>query len=137
MALANVIGEFGIVSAPEIKFSTNGKAWASFRAVTKERVRGADGGWTDGERTFIDIVCFGNEAQNLVESANVGDTLLVIGKLQQREWTDDEGAKRVQYKVVADMLGMSLKWGPIGSKNATENAVDAVKSVMQAEEVPF
>ena len=137
MALANVIGEFGIVSAPEIKFSTNGKAWASFRAVTKERVRGADGGWTDGERTFIDIVCFGNEAQNLVESANVGDTLLVIGKLQQREWTDDEGAKRVQYKVVADMLGMSLKWGPIGSKNVTENAVDAVKSVMQAEEVPF
>lgn len=137
MALANVIGEFGIVSAPEIKFSTNGKAWASFRAVTKERVRGADGGWTDGERTFIDIVCFGNEAQNLVESANVGDTLLVIGKLQQREWTDDEGSKRVQYKVVADMLGMSLKWGPIGSKNVTENAVDAVKSVMQAEEVPF
>lgn len=140
MSLASVIGEFGIVTEPQVRFSDGGKVWISFRAVSKERVRGSDGAWTDGNRTFTDIVCFGKEAENLADSAKVGDTVLIIGKLQQREWVDDDGTKRNSYRVVADQIGMSLKWSAYAPKQAPERAVKAAEEALGAsvlEEVPF
>lgn len=112
MALADVTGEFGVVTDPEIRFSENGKAWAKFRGVTKERIRDSAGNWTDGKATFLDILCFGKEAENLTESVLKGDSVIVIGRLQQNEWVDDEGSKRVTYQVVADLIGPSLRWTP-------------------------
>lgn len=140
MSLASVIGEFGIVTEPQPRFSDAGKVWVSFRAVSKERVRGSDGAWTDGNRTFTDIVAFGKEAENLVESAKVGDTVLIIGKLQQREWVEDDGTKRTSYRVVADQIGMSLKWSAYAPKNTPERAVKAAEDILGASEldsVPF
>lgn len=134
MALATITGEFGLVTDPELKFSNAGKAWVKFRGVTKERVRSAEGTWTDGRTTFIDVVAFGKEAENLVESASKGDTVMVSGKLEQREWTDDDGAKRTSYRIVADEIGMSLKWGPARTgKMAT--SIDSIKESLGAEEL--
>jgi single-strand DNA-binding protein len=140
MSLASVVGEFGIVTEPQARFSDAGKAWVTFRGVTKERVRGSDGAWTDGNRTFIDVVVFGKEAENLVESAKVGDTVIVVGKMQQREWVEDDGTKRAAYRVVADQIGMSLKWSAYSATNAPERAVKAAEDTLGAsviEEPPF
>jgi len=134
MALASISGEFGVVSDPEIRFSDSGKAWAKFRGVTKERVRDAQGNWTDGKATFLDILCFGKEAENLTESVLKGDSVIVIGRMQQNEWTDDEGSKRVTYQVVADMIGPSLKWTAAKTQRMMEQgAVDTAASVLGGE----
>jgi len=134
MALASISGEFGVVSDPEIRFSDSGKAWAKFRGVTKERVRDAQGNWTDGKATFLDILCFGKEAENLTESVLKGDSVIVIGRMQQNEWTDDEGSKRVNYQVVADMIGPSLKWTAAKTQRMMEQgAVDTAASVLGGE----
>ena len=134
MALATITGEFGIVADPELKFSSSGMAWVKFRGVTKERVRSADGTWTDGRTTFIDIVAFGKEAENLTESASKGDTVILSGKLEQDNWTDSEGNKRNGYRIVADEIGISLKWGPARTgKMAT--SIDSIKESLGAEEL--
>jgi len=136
MGLSTVIGEFGLVTDPEIKFSDSGKAWAKFRGVNKERIRDSSGNWTDGKATFIDVVCFGKEAENLTESVLKGDSVIVIGKMQQREWTDDEGAKRVAYQVMADLIGPSLKWTPAKTPKILDSSgVAAVEEAFNATEV--
>jgi len=132
MALAIVTGEFGVVTDPEFKVSDSGKAWAKFRGVTKERVRDSSGNWADGKATFLDILCFGKEAENLTESVLKGDSVLVVGKLQQNEWTDNEGNKRTNYQIVADMVGPSLKWTPAKTPRIIDAAISGVSVVSDA-----
>ena len=67
MALPVVTGEFGVVGNPEVRFSSEGKPWMKIRGVAKSRKRGANGAWTDGESTFIDIIVFDQLATNLTE----------------------------------------------------------------------
>lgn len=111
MALPQVNGEFGVVADPEIRFAESGKAWAKVRGVAKDRVRDSNGAWADGDPTFIDIVCFGKVAENLIDSVAKGDSIIITGKLQQQEWTDKETqTKRVGYRIVADEVGVSVKW---------------------------
>jgi single-strand DNA-binding protein len=136
-----VTGEFGIVKEPEIKFSSNGKAWLTIRCVAKERkLQGNQ--WVDGNVTFIDVVAFDKQAENLVESVSKGDTIMVTGKLVQREWEDNEGNKRSTMQINADQLAVSLRWGPAkaGQMLGSSNTIASVKEALGAEEleeVPF
>jgi len=134
MSLSTVAGEFGLVTDPEIKFTDNGKAWAKFRGVTKERIRDSSGNWTDGKATFIDVLCFGKEAENLAESVLKGDSVVVVGKLQQREYADSEGNNKVIYQVMADLIGPSLKWTPAKTPKILDaaNGVSAIKEAFDA-----
>ena len=141
MALPLITGEFGVVKEPEIKFSNNGKSWLTLRCVAKERKRQGDQ-WVDGYVTFIDVVAFDKQAENLVESVSKGDTIMVTGKLVQREWEDNEGNKRSTMQINADQLAVSLRWGPAktGQMLGFSNNIAAVKETLGAEEleeVPF
>jgi single-strand DNA-binding protein len=39
-----------------------------------------------------------------------GSQVLVVGRLQQRAWTAEDGSARSVFEVVADELGPSLRW---------------------------
>jgi single-strand DNA-binding protein len=138
MALPTVTGEFGIVGTPELRFSNDGKPWMKIRGVAKSRKRGANGAWTDGESTFIDIIVFDVLATNLTEqNLAQGDSITVTGRLAMREWEQD-GQKRTTYQITADSIGMSVRWKHYGSGAAMN--VDDVKASLgaeQLEDVPF
>lgn len=134
--LPPISGEFGIVADPEIRFSEKGNAWAKIRGVAKDRVRDAQGKWADGDPLFIDIIV-NQGAENLAESVMKGDTLLVVGKLRQREY-EVNGEKRTSYQISADSVGVSLRWGPAKtSRILGDSGVDAAKSALGGEEIPF
>jgi single-strand DNA-binding protein len=118
MPLARVFGEFGIVADPEIRFSDGGKAWVKIRGVAKDRVRDSNGAWSDGDPTFIDIIVFN---EHIAESVVKGDTVIVEGKLQQNDWERD-GVKHSSYRVVADSIGVSTRWQPAKTLNASKAA---------------
>lgn len=120
--------EVGIVADPEIRFSQNGRAWATIRCVAKDRVRDDNGQWTDGDPCFIDVVV-NQGAEHLAESVMKGDSLLVIGKLKQRHYEVD-GQKRSSYQVTADSIGVSLKWGTAKTARVLGDA--GVKNVTEA-----
>jgi single-strand DNA-binding protein len=111
MALPLVFVEGGLVADPELAYSQGGKAWARCRLVAKDRVRGDNGQWQDGDATFIDLVCFGKQAENLMESCSKGDTIVAQGRLKQREYEVD-GQKRTSYQIVADSVAVALTWHP-------------------------
>jgi len=138
MALPVVTGEFGVVGNPEVRFSSEGKPWMKIRGVAKSRKRGANGAWTDGESTFIDIIVFDQLATNLTEqNLAAQDSITVTGRLAMREWEQD-GQKRTSYQITADSVGMSLRWKHYGSGAAMN--IEKVKETLgaeQLEDAPF
>ena len=132
MALPVVTGEFGVVGNPEVRFTNDGKAWMKIRGVAKSRKRGANGAWTDGDSTFINILVFDQMATNLIESNLAAqDTITVVGKLQMREYEHD-GSKRTEYQINADSVGLSLRWKHYGAGTLS---VDQIKETLGADEV--
>jgi single-strand DNA-binding protein len=44
------------------------------------------------------------------ESTFKGSRVVVVGQLQQRSWTAEDGSARSTVEVVAEELGASLRW---------------------------
>lgn len=110
--------ECGVVRDPEIRFSSSGRAWGTTRVVAKDQVRGPNGEWQDGPPTFFDVITFGKTAENLVESVRTGDLLVVHGKFQEQEWETKEGEKRTSWRLLADEVGVSVRFNPAKTPRA-------------------
>ena len=129
MPLATITGEFGIATDPVISIGASGKAYLKVRGISKDRVRDSTGNWSDGNPCFIDIVCFGKEAENLFDSEGKGDSVLVSGKLQQNYWTDKEGKTHTDYRIVADSIGVSVRWTPAKTPRTLESGGQIASAV--------
>ena len=134
--LPSIASEFGIAKLPEIMFGKEGKAWAKIRCVAKDRVRDAMGQWADGEPLFIDVIV-NSGAEHLVDSVTVGDSIIAIGKLVQRDYEKD-GVKHSILQFRAESVGVSVKWGPAKTQRVLEaSGVASVKEALNATEAPF
>jgi single-strand DNA-binding protein len=122
--LPTITGEFGVVFEPELKFNDSGVAWIKIRGAASDRVYNPDTKeWEQkGDTTFLDILLGGKLAENLAESVTVGDQIIVTGDLNQREWTTNEGEKRVSYQIRAKSVGVGLVGGPAKSKRMVEQS---------------
>jgi single-strand DNA-binding protein len=95
---------------PELRYTQSGQAVLTLRlAVNRRRMDKATSEWVD-EVAFVDAVCWGDIAENVADSLDRGHRVLVVGRLQQQEWTDAEGTKRSKLQVVVDEIGPSLRW---------------------------
>jgi single-strand DNA-binding protein len=56
------------------------------------------------------VVVWRDQAEHAAESLTKGSRVVVLGKLQQRTWTAEDGSARSTVEVVADELGPSLRW---------------------------
>lgn len=128
-------GEFGIVKEPEIKFSDNGKAWLKLRGVAKDRVRDANGAYSDGDPLYIDIL-INQGAEHLFESVAKGDSVIVVGKLKQREY-ESQGEKKTVFQINADSVGVSTRFSTAKTQRALDsgNPVQAAVSGLGAQEI--
>ncbi|MDP9143835.1 MAG: single-stranded DNA-binding protein [Actinomycetota bacterium] len=60
----------------------------------------------------------------MAESLSKGSRIVVVGRLQQRSWTAEDGSARSVVEVVADELGPSLRWAtatPVKAKRASNS----------------
>ena len=51
-----------------------------------------------------------DQAEHAAKSLSKGGRVVVVGRLQQRAWTAEDGNARSTVDVVADELGPSLRW---------------------------
>jgi single-strand DNA-binding protein len=56
------------------------------------------------------VIVWRDQAEHAVESLSKGSRVVVVGRLQQRAWTTEDGSARSVGEVVADELGPSLRW---------------------------
>jgi len=64
--------------------------------------------WTgrrEQEASFFTVVVWRDQAEHAVESLAKGGRVVVVGRLQQRAWTAEDGSARSLTEVVAEELG--------------------------------
>lgn len=93
---------------PEIRYTAGGTAVATLGlAVSRRRKRGDE--WEE-QTSFFDAVCWRDLAEHVAESVTKGCRVVVVGRLEQREYEARDGSKRNVVEVVADEVAPSLRW---------------------------
>jgi single-strand DNA-binding protein len=70
--------------------------------------RVAVSGRREQEASFFTVVVWRDQAEHASESLSKGSRVVIVGKLQQRSWTAEDGSARQAVEVVAEELGASL-----------------------------
>ena len=111
MASDNCITLVGnITDDPELRFTPSGSAVANFTIAVNRRWKDQSGQWQDKLDGFFKCNCWREMAENTAESLQKGMRVMVVGRLQQRSWDDQEGNKRSAFEIQVDEVGPSLRW---------------------------
>lgn len=84
---------------PELRRTQSGTAVTSFSLAVDRDFKSQSG---EKETDFIDIVAWRNTAEFVTKYFSKGRMAVVEGRLQIRDWTDNNGGKRRSAEVVAD-----------------------------------
>ena len=95
-----VIGN--LTKDPEVRFTPNNQAVASFALATNRRYRDTSGNWIDAPAEYHDIVVWGTMGERCGQLLHKGDRVFVTGRLQTRSWEAQDGSKRYRTEVIAD-----------------------------------
>ena len=84
---------------PEVK-EINGKKAASFRIGITEKYKDTSNQMQE-KTEWINVIAWGKTAEVAEKYVTKGSTVFVEGKLQNRQWNDQNGNKRYVCEVVA------------------------------------
>ena len=87
-----------LTANPELRTTGSGINVCSF-SVACDRDRTADG---EKKCDFIDCVAWRKTGEFVNKYFVKGKPILVVGRLQQRDWTDKNGNKRRSYEILVD-----------------------------------
>ena len=99
---------------PEVRYTDSGIAPAMFRVAVAGR--------RDQEASFFAVVVWRDQAEHAAQSLAKGTRVVVVGWLQQRSWTAEDGSARSVVEVVAEELGPSLRWATATTTRATRSS---------------
>lgn len=90
---------------PEVRYTASGKAVATFTVATSSRWKDQDG--NDQERTeWHRVVAWGRLGEVCGDYLSKGKQVFIEGRIQTREWEDQDGNKRTTVEIIANDLIM-------------------------------
>jgi single-strand DNA-binding protein len=100
-----------LTAAPELRFTQSGAAVVSFTVASTPRSydKNTDR-WVDGDALFMRCTAWRQLAENVTESLDRGDRVMVTGRLVQRSFETKDGDKRTVMELQVEEVGPSLKW---------------------------
>jgi single-strand DNA-binding protein len=104
-------------SEPELKFSKNNKAWATFNLAHTPRERKGEE-WVDGETIWFRVVTFGNLSELITDNLQKGDNVIVTGVWKQSKYTAKDGTEKTALEINASDVATTFK--PIRAKQKVE-----------------
>jgi single-strand DNA-binding protein len=114
MTEASVSFAGNLTDDPEVRHTDGGIARAMFRVAVSGR--------KEQEASFYTVVVWRDQAEHAAQSLAKGSRVVVMGRLQQRTWTAEDGSTRSVVEVVAEELGPSLLWATAVTTRATRSA---------------
>jgi len=142
MAFNNSITITGNVTRePELRFTPAGAALCEFGVAWNLRKQNGE-----DEAMFFNVTCWRSLAENVAESIDKGDRVIVTGRLNWRSWETDAGEKRQVVDIQAEEVGPSLQWASAdvtrnersdGGAPATSQGQAAPASNFPTDEEPF
>jgi single-strand DNA-binding protein len=98
---------------PEVRYTEGGIARARFRMAVSGR--------REQEPSFFTVVVWRDQAEHASQSLSKGSRVVVMGRLQQRSWTAEDGSARSVVEIVAEELGPSVRWATATTTRATRS----------------
>ena len=96
MTEASVSFTGNLTDDPELRHTEAGIARAIFRVAVSGR--------REQEASFFTVVVWRDQAEHAAQSLAKGSRVVVMGRLQQRSWTAEDGSARSVVEVVRDHL---------------------------------
>ena len=97
MTEASVSFAGNLTDQPEVRYTDGGIARAMFGVAVSGR--------REQEASFFTVIVWRNQAEHAAESLSKGSRIVVVGRLQQRSWTAEDGSARSTVEVMAEELG--------------------------------
>jgi single-strand DNA-binding protein len=114
MTEASVSFAGNLTDDPELRHTEAGIARAILRVAVSGR--------RDQEPSFLTVIVWRDQAEHAVQSLTKGSRVVVVGRLQQRAWTAEDGSARSVVEVMAEELGASLRWATATTTRATRSS---------------
>ena len=122
-----LIGNVG--TDPNVRYLDSGVCVAQIRMATTERGYTLQNGTQVPERTEWHNVIFWRKLAEIVESiVHKGDKIWVEGKIQSRNYTDQQGVQHHITEIMADNMEILIR------KNRDDNRAESVQPPVDAEE---
>ena len=100
-----------LTDQPEVRHTDSGIARTMFRVAVSGR--------REQEPSFFTVVVWRDQAEHAAQSLSKGSRVVVVGRLQQRAWTAEDGSARSAVEVVAEEVGPSLRWATATTTRTT------------------
>lgn len=100
MIEATVTGNVGNVK--ELRITNSGKAMLNFSVASTEK--------KDGPTTWVDVVCFDEQAETCSQSLQKGQRVVVSGRMGLETYQKKAGTQGTSLRLVANEVGLSLRW---------------------------
>jgi single-strand DNA-binding protein len=121
--------------------------WVLFRvASTPSYWDSTARAWRELETIWLSVKAWRSLAQNAAESLEVGDPIVVIGKVRSERWTTQDGQPRESTVLEATLIAHDLAWGVtrlrrVDRQQAASSASDGTGAALaelegQSAEVP-
>ncbi len=89
---------------PELRYTPNGQAVASFAVATNRRWQDQQGNWVDADPEYHEVVAWARLAEGVNKTLKKGDRIFVTGRLQTQSWEGQDGNRRTRTEIVADTI---------------------------------
>ncbi|HEV2772488.1 MAG TPA: single-stranded DNA-binding protein [Thermoleophilaceae bacterium] len=99
---------------PELRTTGSGTPVCSLRLACNTRRRDASGEWVD-KPNYFDVTVWGAQGENCATYLQKGRPVALDGRLEWREWQDQQGNKRQAVDIIADSVQF------LGSRDGAEN----------------
>jgi single-strand DNA-binding protein len=96
-----IIGNLG--RDPEMRYTPSGQAVTQFTVAVNRNYKGQDGNWQE-ETEWFRVVAWAQLAERTAEYLRKGRKVYVEGRLQTRQWEDQQGQKRYTTELVANTV---------------------------------
>jgi single-strand DNA-binding protein len=101
-----------IIVPPNLTFTQNGTASCRFTILARRTWKDTKTGDSRETQATFPVVCWGSLAENVADSFDKGDRLVVWGRLEERTWQDDHREEHTRLELTANEIGASMFYGP-------------------------
>ena len=122
---------------PNLRYTPNSTAVASFGIATNRSWTPADGGDKQERVDFHNVVAWSKLAEICGQLLHKGDKVFVEGRIQTRDWKTESGEVRKVTEIVIDnMMLLSNRGGKFAGGEETEEAGEPEEKATEEVAVP-
>lgn len=114
MTLNRIVIGGNLVRDPELKQTAQGVSVCSI-SIAVHRIAKED------KTDFFEVVCWRQGAEYIAKYGRKGDTVVVSGRMQSRDWEDKQGNKRTSWEIVADEVTVVSSKQPTTEQAPVQN----------------